>query len=117
MGCRSLTRAMRSGAPYGMLASALRRDGGLHEGATAGERESRLRAWVARTAEGEPAARLTAFLGELVGVRLSIDDVELRAARADARLMSEARTNHLDRDGAAEQRVLSAIDDRHTTRT
>lgn len=81
--------AMRSGAPYGMLASALRRDGGLHEGATAGEREARLRAWVARTAEGESVARLTAFLGELVGVRLPIDDVELRAARADARLMSD----------------------------
>ena len=79
-----------AGAPFGPLADLVRRAAGVHDGDDDAVRRGKLRARIGRHLAPATAARAAAFLGEMIGVRFPDDaDVELRAARADARLMGD----------------------------
>jgi serine/threonine protein kinase/tetratricopeptide (TPR) repeat protein len=81
---------MRAGAAFGLLAPAIRRAAGVLEGEPLEVRQEKLRARVGAHLEPEAAARVTEFLGELVGVPFPDEhSARLRAARHDARLMNE----------------------------
>ncbi|MCW5806255.1 MAG: protein kinase, partial [Deltaproteobacteria bacterium] len=82
---------LRAGAPFGMIAPALRRAAGIHDGEPIDVRRQKLRARVLRNAAGD-AHRTIVFLGELMGA--AFDDAsagvvagELRAAHHDPMLM------------------------------
>src|SRR6185437_1946943 len=88
------------GSPYRMLADALRRSAGIHEGDPADVRRNKLRARVVRHLDGRDAGRVAAFFGELAGAPFP-DDASpgglagepstgaLRAARDNPLLMSD----------------------------
>ncbi len=81
---------MRQGAPFGLLAGALRRAAGIREGDPPEEARRRLAARVGRCLAGDDAARVTEFLGELSGVPFPDDGREqLRAARGNAQLLGD----------------------------
>ncbi|WP_438015146.1 protein kinase [Sorangium sp. So ce315] len=80
---------MGAGAAFGLLASALRHALGIAEGEPLEARQRKVRARVAQH-DGLDAARVTAFLGELVGAPFPDEnDVQLRLARRDAALMGD----------------------------
>ncbi|WP_437875275.1 serine/threonine-protein kinase [Sorangium sp. So ce513] len=80
---------MGAGAAFGLLASALRHALGIAEGEPLEARQRKVRARVAQHEELD-AARVTAFLGELVGAPFPDEnDVQLRLARRDAALMGD----------------------------
>jgi tetratricopeptide (TPR) repeat protein len=77
-------------SPFGLLARALRQTAGLFDGEALALRRQKLRARVARNVPLEARARVTDFLGELVGTPLDdAQSVQLRAARQDAMLMGD----------------------------
>src|SRR5205807_1249203 len=80
---------MSAGSPFGMLAQALRRAFGVIDGEAREVQWQKLRARVSRNVEPDHVARVSEFLGELVGVFAPPDvaGVQLQAARADAILM------------------------------
>jgi len=84
---------VRAGAPFGLVASALRWRAGVHEPAVTAEERAKLalamRALCAQVAPGDD--RLAAFATELTGAPLaSLDAPEtLRAARKSPRLMAD----------------------------
>ncbi len=80
---------MSAGAPFGMLAQALRRGLGILEGEPARTRQKKLRARVARHVAREHQARVAEFVGELVGAPFTAESVQLRAARKDPQLMGD----------------------------
>ncbi|HTJ40588.1 MAG TPA: protein kinase [Kofleriaceae bacterium] len=81
---------MRAGAAFGLLAPAIRRACGVLEGEPLEVRQIKLRARLGARLQGDDHARVTEFLGELVGVPFSDEHSgRLRAARHDARLMNE----------------------------
>jgi eukaryotic-like serine/threonine-protein kinase len=81
---------MRKGSPFGMIAPAIRRAAGILEGEPLVARRRKLRARVARHVREEHRARVTEFLGELVGADFSdVGSPELRSARSDPVLMGE----------------------------
>jgi hypothetical protein len=81
---------MKVGSPFGILAPAIRRALGVLDGEASHVREQKLRARVGRHVRGADLPRVTAFLGELCGVRLADDDdSQLRAARRDPMLMGD----------------------------
>src|SRR5262249_30744718 len=80
----------RAGSPYGLLAPAIRRVAGIFDGEALAVRQQKLRARVARRVAPTEVARVTEFLGELVGARF--DDAEiprLKSARQDPILLGE----------------------------
>src|SRR5262249_40450281 len=79
---------LSAGSPYGILAPALRRAAGIHDGEPIEVRRQKLRARVMRNTDLD-ASRTTRFLGEMVGVPFEADEPELTAARADPLLMAE----------------------------
>jgi tetratricopeptide (TPR) repeat protein len=80
---------LAAGSPLGMLARVLASAVGLRDGEPKELSAQKLRARVAQHQAAADVARVTAFLGEIVGVPCPDDDVpQLRAARADPRLMS-----------------------------
>ena len=82
---------LRAGSPYAILAPALCRAAGIHDGEPLDVRRHKLRVRVMRNAQAE-FRRTIAFLGELIGTPFDADgelDVELRAARVDPLLMAE----------------------------
>jgi len=80
---------LRAGAPFGMIAPALRRAAGIQDGEALEVRRAKLRARVLRNASVD-MVRTTMFLGELIDAPFPAEDaIELRAARQDALLMSD----------------------------
>jgi eukaryotic-like serine/threonine-protein kinase len=81
---------LREGAPFGLLAPAIRRAAGALDGEPLPIRRDKLATRVARHVPPAAVARVTEFLGELAGIPFSDDaSVPLRTARRDPRLMSE----------------------------
>jgi tetratricopeptide (TPR) repeat protein len=106
---------LRAGSPYGILAPALRRAGGIQEGEPPEVSCHKLRARVMRNASA-PLDRTVRFLGELIGVHFPDDDVELTAARQDPLLMTHQVSRAFDHFLAIEtsaQPVLIVLEDLH----
>jgi serine/threonine protein kinase/tetratricopeptide (TPR) repeat protein len=81
---------MRVGAPFGLLGQMVRRIAQLQAGEPIDARRQRLAARVARHVDGAKRARVTEFLGEMVGTPFPDEDsVQLRAARQNAMLMGD----------------------------
>ncbi len=79
-----------AGAPFALLAPAIRRAAGVLDGEPAAVRCDKLRARVSRHVAPADAARITEFIGELVGVPFPDEtSVRLRTARHDPRIMNE----------------------------
>ena len=76
------------GAPYGLVASALRGACGVRDGEEAAVARQKVTARLTRHLAPEDGPRVADFLGELMGVPMP-ESVELRAARRDARLMGD----------------------------
>lgn len=80
---------LRSGAPFGVLAPALRRAIGVAPGSD-GEATGALLRWVSARIPGERGERVAQFLGEIAGVPFPDDEShELRAARRDPLVMGD----------------------------
>ncbi len=81
---------MSAGAPFALLAQALRRACGIVDDEPATVRHLKLKARISRHVLSTEVARLAEFLGELVGAP-SHDEgsVQLRAARQDPQLMGD----------------------------
>jgi tetratricopeptide (TPR) repeat protein len=80
--------AQRVGSPFGLLAPAIRASAGALEGEPVDAQRRKLEALVARNVAPAELRRVTAFVGELVGVPFpDDDDVQLKAARRDPMLM------------------------------
>ncbi|MDB4966514.1 MAG: protein kinase [Myxococcales bacterium] len=78
------------GAPFGLLAGAVRRAAGLFDGEALVVRQKKLRAHLGRRVADADLPRVSQFLGELVGTPSSDDDdIPLRAARADPQLLGD----------------------------
>ena len=81
---------LRSGAPFGMLASAIRQAAGVRDGEPIEEQRAKLRTRVGRHLSADVADQITEFIGEMTAVPFPADDsVQLRAARQDALLMGD----------------------------
>ncbi len=81
---------MSIGSPFGLLAPAIRRAAAMSDGEPLAVRRQKLRARVARNVPLADTARVSEFIGEMVGVQLPDEDsVQLRAARQDATLMGD----------------------------
>lgn len=79
---------MRAGAPFGILAQALKKGLGLSDGEPAEGQRARLAEHVARLGAGDEAPRIREFLGELLSVPFA-ESVALQAARQDPLLMGD----------------------------
>jgi tetratricopeptide (TPR) repeat protein len=109
--------ALRAGAPFAMLAPALRAAAGLVGGESAEIACKRLLAHVRRHVPAAAAPRVAAFLGEIADVPFPDDELPaLRAARQDPRLMADqmmaAWLDFLEAECNA-QPVLLALEDLH----
>lgn len=81
---------MRAGSPLDLIGRAIRRMASIREGEPLSLRQDKLSAYVRRSVAAERASRVTAFLGELIKTPWpDDDDVQLRVARRDARLMAD----------------------------
>ncbi len=72
-----------------LLREALRKSLGFHDDDPPEARRRQIEARVHALIHGSGADRVARFLGEIVGAEFSDDDVELHAARQDARLMGD----------------------------
>ncbi len=104
-----------AGSPFGLLAQAVRSAAGLREGEPAELRRSKLTARVGRRVAADDVARVSEFLGELVGTAFPDESsVQLRAAREDPVLMGDQLRRAWEDFLAAEcaaQPVILALDD------
>jgi tetratricopeptide (TPR) repeat protein len=80
--------ATRAGSPFELLAQIVRGALGLEEGEPPEIARAKVRAGVEEAVGGSDAARVGAFLGELVGVGFG-DSAQLAAARREPRLMGD----------------------------
>ena len=81
---------LRAGAAFGLLGQAIRAAADLRDGEPLAMRRDKLRARVAERVPAPDRARVTEFLGELVGVPFPDDaSPPLFAARTNARLLRE----------------------------
>jgi tetratricopeptide (TPR) repeat protein len=109
--------SLRAGAPFAMLAPALRAAAGLVGGEVPTIAQKRLLAHVSRHVAADKAKRVAAFIGEIADVPFPDDDLPaLRAARQDPRLMSDqtlaAWLDYLEAECAAHP-VLLVLEDLH----
>jgi tetratricopeptide (TPR) repeat protein len=111
--------SLRAGSTLDLLAQALRGALGIRGGEPLAERRDKIRARVAEHVPAGAQPRVAAFLAELVGAPFSADEAggaALRAARQDARLMSEqmckAWLDFLGAEAAARP-VLLVLEDLH----
>jgi serine/threonine protein kinase/tetratricopeptide (TPR) repeat protein len=108
---------LSAGAPFAMLAQALRRAAGIAEGEPADARLAKLGARVARSAAAGDAHRVIEFLGEIVGAQSASDaSVALRAARVDPQLMGDQMLRACEDFVAAEcaaHPVVIVLEDLH----
>ena len=107
--------ALSAGAVFGMLAQALRGAVGLRRGASLEASREQLRAYVGERSAPADRARVSEFLGELVGIPFPDDESPaLWAARMDARLMREQLVRawaELVRAECARHPVVLVLDD------
>jgi eukaryotic-like serine/threonine-protein kinase len=81
---------MSAGAPFGMIADAIRRATGLFDGEPLPVKQKKLRARVARHVPEADVPRIAEFMGELVGAPFPDgESLQLRAARRDAMVMGD----------------------------
>ncbi|WP_437544870.1 protein kinase [Sorangium sp. So ce367] len=108
---------LRAGAPLGMLHQALRGAVGIRDGDSPELSIDKLRERVGNCISGPDAHRVAAFLGEVVGTPFPDEsNVQLRAARGDARIMGDQmRRAWVDFLGAvcASKPVLLVLEDLH----
>jgi len=106
---------MSAGSPLGMIAPMIRRAAGVLDGEALSLRRQKLAARVARHVCDEDRARVTEFLGELIGTNFPDEDsVQLRAARGDAMLMGDQMRRAFEDWLAAEcaaQPVMIVLED------
>lgn len=106
---------MSAGAPYGILADALRRLCGLTARESSEEQRRQLRARIGRHLPTADAERVTLFIGELSGVQFPEDGaLLLQAARRDPKVMRDCLHDALRDFLVAEcavRPVLLALDD------
>ncbi len=108
---------MREGAPFGLLAPAIRRTAGILDGEPLQHRRDKLAARIARHLPAADQQRVTEFIGELVGVPFPDEaSVQLRTARRDPRLLNEQMKRAWEDLVAAETAagpVLIVLEDLH----
>jgi tetratricopeptide (TPR) repeat protein len=108
---------MRAGSPFGLAGQMLRRACAISEGEPLETRQSKLRERVASRVAEADRARVTEFLGELIGAAFPDQgSVQLRAARQDPMLMSDQVRGAWQDFIAAECRkgpVVLVIEDLH----
>ncbi len=86
---------LRNGSPFGLMAQLVRSAAEVAEAEPLDTQRIKLRRLVGRNrdrdgdGDGDDCERLALFLGELIGAPFADDRPELRAARADQRLMGE----------------------------
>ncbi|MCY0991102.1 protein kinase [Nannocystis sp. ILAH1] len=106
-----------AGAPYGLLARALRQHCDVRDGLSDADSQARLERGLGRRLPPDEAPRVVRFLGELCGVPFADpDDLPLRAARQAPELMSEQiQRAFLDflRAECAAQPVVLVLEDLH----
>jgi eukaryotic-like serine/threonine-protein kinase len=109
--------AMSAGSSFGLMSRALLRLCGITNGDAPADQRKKLSARVSRSLPAADVSRVTAFLGEMCGVAYSSDDnVQLRAARNDPKLMSDQITRALVAFLRAEceaHTVLIVLEDMH----
>jgi eukaryotic-like serine/threonine-protein kinase len=108
---------MRAGSPFGIVGQLVRHAAGIFEGEPLEERRQKLRARVASRVAEADAARVSEFLGELVGTPFSDEEsVKLKAARSEPMLMSDQMKWAFQDFVAAECKagpVLLVVEDLH----
>ncbi len=107
-----------AGAPYRILAGALRRAAGILDGEAPAAQREKLAARVSRDLDGDAdLARVIEFAGELLGVPFPDEEsVQLRAARQDPRLMGDRTRWAVERwiaGACARAPVLLVLEDLH----
>jgi tetratricopeptide (TPR) repeat protein len=81
---------VRAGAPFGLLADAIRRAAGVKDDDTPQLKHARVRARLSRHLQAEALERAAEFVGELAGTpRTDGASVQLQAARLDPQLMGD----------------------------
>jgi len=109
--------AMAAGSPFALISQIVRHAAGVREDQPLDMRREKLRESVHKRVPQKRAARVTQFLGELVGARFPDDaSVHLRAARQDAMLMGDqmraAWEDYIDAESAAHP-VMIVLEDLH----
>mgnify|MGYP005852657035 CR=1 FL=1 len=108
---------MRAGSPFGMLAQIIRAAAGAQDGEPPRVQREKIRARVSRCVPQRDSARVTQFLGEILGVSLpEEDDVQLRAARHDPILMGDQMRRAFEdwlAAECAENPVVLVLEDLH----
>jgi len=103
-------------APYSVIAPALRRAAGIHDGEPIKARISKLRARIRRVAPEDQVARIHEFLCELCGAPLPLGSEQLQLAREQPLLMGDQVQRAVEDFVAAEcaiHPVLWIIEDLH----
>lgn len=108
---------MSAGAPFSMIASALKPRLDLERGEPLDERRKKLQAYLGKHFWDAELARITEFLGELLGIPFPDDhSVMLRAARRDPVMMGDQMCRAWEDFVAAEcsvQPVVLVLEDLH----
>ena len=106
---------MRTGSPLEVIAQAIRASANIREDEPLDVRRDKLRARVAISVPETHVERVSAFVGKLIKTPWAYDtDVQLQAARADARLMGDRVRQSCEELLAADLRkhpVILIIDD------
>jgi tetratricopeptide (TPR) repeat protein len=100
---------MSAGAPFGVLADAIRRWAAVHDGDTAEVRHATLRERVGKHLSKGDAVRVAEFLGEVIGAPAPEPSVPLQTARGDGLLMGDQIRRALQDWWAAEARERALI--------
>jgi eukaryotic-like serine/threonine-protein kinase len=105
------------GSPFGVLAPALRRAFGLRDGEPVLASRRKIAARVGQNVPEPDRARVTEFLGELLGVPFADENsVQLKVARSDATLMGDQMRRAFEELLAAESTakpILIVLEDLH----
>lgn len=109
--------SVTAGAPFAIVAQAVRRAAGIRDGEALAVRRQKLQARVARSVPASEQGRIVEFLGELVGTPFPDDgSVQLRAARHDPMLrgdqMRRAFEDFLGHE-TAQHPLLLVLEDLH----
>jgi eukaryotic-like serine/threonine-protein kinase len=108
--------SVAAGAPFAMLARAIRRAAGIVDGEPLEARREKLAARVARHVDREARERVTEFLGEIADVRFADGSEALRTARGNPQLMGDGMRRAFEDWLAAEcaaHPVLLVLEDLH----
>jgi eukaryotic-like serine/threonine-protein kinase len=108
--------AVAAGAPFAMLARAIRRAAGIVDGEALEARREKLAARVGRHVDREARERVTEFLGEIADVRFAEGSEVLRTARGSPQIMGDGMRRAFEDWLAAEcaaHPVLLVLEDLH----